>query len=113
MESVAFSNTNRYRVSDLEARAGFDPGDDFAVEASGIEQQIHLLRDSQQLQLHLRADLLLTVKLSWVNFFIDETHDMNLCIMKGWKKHCATESLGGSYRISFLNELNNIPRVHG
>lgn len=48
-----------YRVSDLEAGAGLESGEDLSIQAGGVEGQSQLLWNFMQLQLHLGADLLL------------------------------------------------------
>ena len=48
-----------YRVTNLEATAGLEAGNDLPIEAGCVEGQSQLLWDVQQLQFHLGADLLL------------------------------------------------------
>lgn len=45
-------------VSYLEARAGFQTGNDLSIQAGGIKGKTQLLRNALELQLHLRADFL-------------------------------------------------------
>lgn len=53
-------SNDAYRVPNLQSRAGLEPRDDFSIQAGGVEGEIQLIRDAQQLQLHFRADFLLT-----------------------------------------------------
>lgn len=44
-----------YRVSNLEARAGFKAWDDFSTLARGVKGEIQLIWYSQKLQLNFRS----------------------------------------------------------
>lgn len=57
---IIIISNNMYRVPDLQSRAGLDSWDDLSVQAVGVEGESQLVWDSQQLQLHFRANFLLT-----------------------------------------------------
>lgn len=70
MWDIISISADSYRVSDLEAGTGLESLDDLPIQASGIEGEIQLVRDSQQLQLHFRANFLLNIKLSTTHYLV-------------------------------------------
>lgn len=74
------TRTRTYSVSDLQARAGSEARDELTVQTGGVKGQRQLLRDAQQLQLHLGANFLATAKSS------EETLKKKVAMTTTWSR---------------------------
>lgn len=92
-----------YCVTNLEARAGLESKYDLSIQASSIKQEIQLLWDAHQLQLHFRANFLLSTKF--------QSHVSDITIQLIWILQLIVPKGACPYCIGVLNELNNIPRI--